>query len=164
MKYILLFLPLAMMAYEDFRHRAIHWVWLLLLTAGIVWAFPTMGREALINLMLIAVQLGILTLYFSIKQGRLVYLPDGLLGWGDILFYIPLCLLLSPENLVCFTVVSMLLTLVGFAAYSYLQHSQITIPLAGCFSLCLMGTLVLGMLTGFDVQRDSIIREMVMNY
>jgi hypothetical protein len=158
MKYILLFVPLLMMAIEDFRHRAIHWVWLLVLSGGIISYSHFKIGHFVANIVLVVLQLMVLTLYFSIKSKKLVYLPAGHLGWGDILFYVPLSLFFSTENLIVFTVGSLLLTLLCFVAY-HLNHPvpTITVPLAGCMSLCLVAVTAAGLALDFDFQNDSII-------
>ncbi len=156
MKSLLLFIPLLFMAYEDFRFRAIHWPWLLLLTAGILLNYSFNPAATLINLLLVASQIALLTLYFSIKQGYLVYLPAQHLGWGDILFYVPLCLIFSPGNLLFFTVGSFALTLLFFGAYQLIsKKGATTIPLAGCLSICLLGVLIFGFQKGIDLKEDT---------
>ena len=158
MKYLLLFIPLLMMAFEDFRHRAIHWAWLLVLSGGILWCYRFKAGQFIANIILVAFQLMALTLYFTIKQKKLVYLPSDHLGWGDIFFYVPLCLFFSPENLVFFTVLSLLLTLVAFRSYQlFHRNATVTVPLAGCMSICLIAAMTVGFILDFDFKHDSMV-------
>ena len=145
MGYLLLFLPLAFIAYEDFRYRAIHWAWLVVLVVGVLWCFPVNVKAVIINLLLVCFQLALLTLYFSLKEKELVFLPKQHLGWGDILFYLPLCLLFSPVGLILFLIGGFVLTLLAFAFYNLVSKKMSpTIPLAGCLSVCLGTVLLMG--------------------
>ena len=130
---------LLFIVYEDFRYRAIHWAWLVVLVGGILASYQLDFFSVAINLLLFCIQLLVLTIYFSLKHGRLVSLPKEHLGWGDILFYIPLAMVFSPENLIVFCVLSFSITILSFGLYQIAKKQQTpTIPLAGCLSIFLL--------------------------
>ena len=152
------------MGYEDFRFRAIHWAWLVLLTAGVLLNFSFDGPTTLANLGLVGFQLAVLTLYFSLKHRQFVFLPAQHLGWGDILFYFPLCLLFSPLNLILFTIASLCLTLlIWVACHVTFKQMPSTIPLAGCLSICLAAILIGSFQKGYDLRDDSILLGILKN-
>ena len=139
MGYILIFISLIGIIYQDFSTRQIHLGWLMGWLTGICITVSINWMVTLINLLLISFQLLLLTLYFSLKEKRLVYLPDVYLGWGDILFFIPLCIWFSTGNLVLFFIIGFLGTLVGFVIFRLFRaDASPFIPLAGCLSIFLL--------------------------
>ncbi|MBI1227726.1 MAG: hypothetical protein GC192_21005 [Bacteroidetes bacterium] len=158
MKLLTLMFPLLMMAQEDFRYRTIHWAWLALFIVGIIWCIPIDWRICLYNSILVSTQLLALTLFFSVKTARLVFLPSEYLGWGDILFFIPLCLLFSPGNLIIFTVLSLCTGIGWFLVYRMFFGKMVeTVPLAGFFSICLIVVLIIHVFIDYDFRDDSIL-------
>lgn len=138
---LLLLLALAGIVYEDFKYRAIHWWWLLILAGGILTCRPWSMAQVAINWGFLLSQFILLTLYFSIKQKSFTNIIDQFLGLGDILFLLVIALLFSPINFLLFFVVSLLLTLFFFLGYQYLfasPSSPKTIPLAGALATLLL--------------------------
>jgi len=91
----------------------------------------------------VVVQLIGITLWMSWKERALVNIADRYLGWGDILFFIPMALLFPPIFFVYFYVGSLLMILVGFLLYQAIAPNPMsTIPLAGGLALCLIVTLL----------------------
>lgn len=146
MTYIVILISFLFIIYEDFKERKIHIAWLLILTLVVGFFLHADWKMVIINFCLVFFQLLLLTIYFSIKEKRLIYLPAAHLGWGDILFYIPLCLWFSTSNLILFFIVGFIGILVLFGLYnlSFKPKDQ-SIPLAGCLSVFLI------ILMGFDV-------------
>ena len=125
--------------YEDFRFRAIHWYWLALLGIFAFFYSTSSTTDILANLGFLMIQITGLTLYFSIKNKRIVNIIDSQIGLGDLLFFIPLCLLFKPANFLSFFVISLLGSLIGFIFIQKFWLKKIeTIPLAGCMSIFLM--------------------------
>ncbi len=101
-------------------------------------------------------------MYFSIKQGSMVYLPVQHLGWGDILFFVPLCLLFSPGNLVFFLIFSLGAGIVWYLAYRYFnKKDNATVPLAGIFSLCLIAVFGVHAFFKLDLRSDGLLVALV---
>ena len=121
--------------YQDFKDRAVWWVVFPLAAAAAVWSasstryYEVWWMESLINSLFLAVQFMVLTLYFSIKFRKPVWIFDEFIGWGDVLFLFVLALLLSPVNFILFYWSSIIFTLVIAAVY--LNKRNKNIPLAG---------------------------------
>ncbi|MEL6863598.1 MAG: hypothetical protein AAFP19_04225 [Bacteroidota bacterium] len=138
-----LIVPLAAIIYEDFRYRAIHWIWVALLALGAALFFPLHWPSVGLNLGFLAIQGILLTLYFSIRQGTWINITHDYLGIGDVVFFLPLCLLFSPVNLILFFVVGLSLSLIGFLGFCWLTRREIaTVPLAGCLAVILIPLLI----------------------
>jgi len=149
-------LPTLPIIYEDFRYRAIHWIWVALLTGLIVWAYPLHWPHIFTNFFFILVQLFFLSLYFSIKHRQLINITQSYLGIGDIVFFIPLCFLFSPIHLILFFIGSLLLSLLGSSLYPFFGGKKLaTIPLAGCMALVLILVQVLALWMDFDLKQDA---------
>jgi hypothetical protein len=143
---------LGYLAFQDFKERAISWwlipvLFVLLSVVGLLQNdWQTFITGVVINLGIIAVQLGVVTLYFSIKHKRFVNIIDTMLGWGDILFFVVLAATLSPINFVLGYTICLLVVLFGWLLYkSIVKPLQATIPLAGGMAIVLSFVLVLSM-------------------
>ena len=146
---ILTALLLAVIIYQDFRWRAIHWITLPFL-------FLLLGWQALNHLTLtevvlntalgfgfVAFQVAALTLYVSLKEKKFVNIARSHLGIGDILFFIAISTGFSFINYLLFYVAGFIITIVGYLFISLLRKNKKgTIPLAGalagCFLLCMI--------------------------
>ena len=144
-----LLVVMTVVAYQDFRYRTIN-LFSLIAFSGLamylgaqeltwqVWLMQT-G----INLSFIFIQLFLITIWFSIKEKRWTNIADQYLGWGDILFFIPIALLFNPVHFMCFYIGSLLSVLVGFLCYQMITtNPSPTIPLAGGMAICLIFTLL----------------------
>ena len=134
---------LLVMAYQDFKWRAIHWflfpllLLLVLLGQFLIADLSETIQSAGFNLIFIASQLILLTTYFSIKNSRLVNITKGLLGWGDVLFFINLCFFFSPVNFLIFYLGSLTFSIVLFLIY-FKNSINTKIPFAGLQAICLI--------------------------
>lgn len=145
---ILLCAVLLYMAWQDFADRSIDWflyplsVALIIVngivTGGLGWA------HVFINLALIGVQLAMLVLYFKITKGINLMKGEKFLGWGDILFFLVLTVALSPINFFAFYLLSLLATLLFFAAGQLWSKRFTAVPLAGCQAMLLAALLAAG--------------------
>ncbi len=130
---------------EDFRFREISLIWLvvILITSSLLQLNTNLhlydiATNTFLNLCIIAVNYGILTLYFSLRNKRLVNLGTDYLGIGDLIFLIAVSFLFSPLNFVCFILLSLFFTLLySLFAKLILPEKFKTIPLAGLQSLFL---------------------------
>lgn len=131
-----LIITLLTIAYQDFKSREVQWFWfplLLVLALFKIWYLDQFKElfSFLLNVIMVLLQLLLLTLYFSIKERKLINIADSYLGWGDILFLLNLCFLLSPLNFILFYLVSLLVTITSYLIYNAFVNSSKPIPLAG---------------------------------
>ncbi len=134
---------LGMIAYEDFNHRAISWWWLpLLAIALIIPALYYIEGKILftyfsLNVSFIAIQFIVLTLYFSLKKGKVTNILNQYIGLGDILFFIIIGFFFSPIFYITFFIVGLFITLAGFLVWKITTKRHASIPLAGALAFCL---------------------------
>jgi hypothetical protein len=138
-----LLLVLLFIFLQDMWFRAVHWALFASLAAGLAslqyWGQPGLAiviRQALSNLGFLILVLSLVTLYFSMKKGKLVRLTDELMGWGDILFLTAIAFYLSPLNYILFFILSMPLALLLWLLWqSVSKNKNKHIPLAGFQSI-----------------------------
>ena len=120
--------------YQDMRYRAIYWVCFPLLLVLIIILqhtdINTLLLQGGINTGFLLLQLFILSLYFSLKQRRLVNITRQHLGWGDVLFLMMIAFYFSPLNYLVFYISSLLMVLIVILLIR-LRTSELKIPLAG---------------------------------
>jgi len=139
-----LVLTLLAMAWQDFRYRGISWYHFL--TLG-VFLCLSKGRftsgEVLINLVFLGMVFGLLTAWFSFKEGRLLNLFSAHIGLGDLLFLLCIALYFSFSSFFLFYLLSTLLILIGVGIYLFWSKPEsFTVPLAGLQSLLLLTALM----------------------
>ncbi len=146
---------LALVVYQDVKLRLIH---ILLPVAifglGIAINWDLMRfihMDWISSLLFLALNLLVVTLYFSIKAKRYVNPFDALIGWGDIWFLIALVPLFHFRGYVQFFVMGMLFSLVLFIVMKSIYPKYKTIPLAGFLSIFLIGTTLAQHLTDIDI-------------
>jgi hypothetical protein len=145
---------------EDFKYRSIHWLNIVALGAAVVLgillhAFTYSTQDFLFNLLFLGIQFISLTIYFSIKQGRLINITYAHIGSGDIMYLLVLSPLFSPTAYVIFTLGSLIMALLGVVMYQWRSgRSVVEIPLASFMAIWLI---VSGVLIQFypDVISDS---------
>ncbi len=137
---------LAMIFWEDLRSRMVHWFWFPLLVTGFVVlrffqgeSLRAMTSSISVSMGFIAVQLLLVSLYFSFKSKRWINITDGMLGWGDVLLLVSLAFYFALPALVAFYISSLLIILVGWLIYQRIwQHPAKLIPLAGLQAIALL--------------------------
>jgi hypothetical protein len=144
---IIAFLVLAIIFYEDLRHRAVHWFWFPVLF-GTFFLYSVQWlpwKEWLvvlgINLVFLLLQLGLITLYFSLRNKRLEVITQGFLGWGDVLFMVCACACFNLANYMVFHVFSLVFALLSALFIPRLKQKGI--PLAGLQAFLLLAFLLL---------------------
>ncbi|MDT3403741.1 hypothetical protein QE417_002813 [Mucilaginibacter terrae] len=148
---ILIIVFLAALFFEDMRYRAVHWFWfpLLIIASFFLHYFGNLPVSIFINRIstnggFIWAILILLTSYFSIKHRKFVNINDGLLGAGDILFWVVAGCYLSLLNFMLFYISSVILILLGWLIYQQFSESNNKrIPLAGLQSFLLASTISL---------------------
>ena len=145
---ILILLALAVVFLQDLQSRSVYWVVFPALAALLVTLrlhdqpFLEIARSFAVNLAFLLVQLTLLTLYFSVKQRRLLKLTDGWLGWGDVLFLAVCAVYLSFINFLLFYMGSLIAVLAFWLIrQAVVKTAESRIPLAGLQGL-LLGVLL----------------------
>ncbi|MBS7565382.1 hypothetical protein KHS38_13300 [Mucilaginibacter sp. Bleaf8] len=130
---------LLMITIEDMRSRSVHWFWFPALAIGLAalrgqqgQSIKEIGSSLAITFSFLAVQLLLVTAYFSVKHRQLVNIANGMLGWGDILFLLSVAFYMPILHYMAFYIISLIIVLL--ASFIYMQISgkkQLAIPLAG---------------------------------
>ena len=142
---IYLFACLSIIAYQDFKQRQIFWFLIPLLFVGFVLkallsdSSGALFTNSLFNFVFIALQFVFLSIYISIRNGRIINIVNTHIGLGDVLFLLVGCTAFSPLNYIIFYLVSSCVTLLGFGIYTFFsKRSSPEIPLAGAMSVMLI--------------------------
>lgn len=129
-----------LIAWEDFRFREIRWFWFLLFGGlGIMQGIMTLGSDYfgihLPGLVMIALMIGLVVLYFRLKRNGPVM--DSFLGWGDVIMLIALVLWLEAQAFLLFYVVGLSLTVLYYGLMQRLKKlpKDHPIPLAGILAI-----------------------------
>lgn len=153
---------------QDFRYRAVSWIIFPLLVMMAVIKNMVVSaevlslfREAFVNLIFVAVQLGLLYLYFCIKRNEWVSLTREYLGWGDILFFLASAFFFSFVNFLLFYLVSLILVIIIALLAGWTKPESKKVPLAGCQALFLAAVYGLDLFSqNFDLMGDEFIITM----
>lgn len=141
---------LGALAVQDFKSRSVYWFWFPFLVtafAGMHWLrfhqLDNYWEPVTFNLLFVSLQLAVLTIYFSLKNGRVVNITHQLLGWGDILFFLAAAFYLSVLNFVFFYVASLIVVLFCWLLWRLISVKRGRhIPLAGFQSILLIMFLI----------------------
>lgn len=144
MEYVLLITLLVLCFYQDVKSRGIHWViFPALLAASIYMARTYISVEQILyNLMYITFMLGVLTLYLSLKKGKLTFPTNGYFAWGDILFLIAVTPLFSFQSFMLFFTIGTCVTLI-FHLIASMIKVQKSVPYAGYMAIFGIGYIFL---------------------
>lgn len=145
MKYVLLLISLGAIAYEDFKFRAIHWFWLLLLSAACFYFSGTSNRAIVLNIAIVVLEFAGVWMYFCLKNRGPINIFQSQIGIGDALFLISVTSLFETKYFIAALIVGLLLSLVIYQAFIKIQllKQESTIPLAGLLSIQLIFLLFL---------------------
>jgi hypothetical protein len=133
---VILIIVLLVILFQDLKLRSVHWslfpmVFVCAIFIGIEniemmqWGFSLLF---LVTLMLS------LTLYLTIKTGKLVNITNGFFSWGDILFLLAIIPVFDVSSFMLFFTFGTLITLV-FHVIAHVIKAQKTIPYAGYMAL-----------------------------
>lgn len=134
--------------YQDIRYRSVYWIsFPVLLFLMITLGFQNLKavdlfHNSLVNSGFLLIQLFILTVWFSIKQGSIVNITHSLIGWGDVLFLLSITCYLSPLNYLAFYMISLLVILSLILVFAGSEKKGLKVPLAGFQSLLLIVFLI----------------------
>ena len=139
---IAILITLLFIAFQDFKYKAVLWIWfpilfLLIISKEITeLGINTSLNYFIFNLSFIIVQLILLTFYFSVKHKKLINIINKILGLGDILFLVALAAYFSPINFILFLISSLTIVLITYGLgliFNKIQNKQI--PLAGAIAI-----------------------------
>lgn len=143
---LLIILVLAGIAFQDLRLRAIHWLWLPALAGLFLWDGLLHADLNIVlqnfgyNMAFLVLQFAVLTLWFSLKEGRFSNIVDRYLGLGDVLFFVAIALAFSVHNFIIVFTCALLFSLVSYLIYILVKpNANKHIPLAGLMAFPLMG-------------------------
>lgn len=136
---IAILLLLLIIAYEDFRVRAIHTFLPILLFACLVTKYYTAAyhidyiQTIGINIAFLLMQVFLAMIFFTVREKQLVNIFKSYLGTGDVLFLLSISPAFSTINFVAFYTVSLAIiaTLYFVAGTIKWVNSNHQIPLAG---------------------------------
>ncbi len=146
--HIVIILLLLTLIYQDFKHRSVWWIILpVLIICQFTLSCKLIGWEELwqntaINIMLTALQLLVLTLYFSLRNGSWTAIINKYIGSGDLFFFIFLALAFSPFNFLAFFIVSLLAILLIYALTVKKELKKYKIPLLGGMAIAYLFVLL----------------------
>ncbi len=132
--------------WQDIRMRAIYWV-LFPLLFGLGWfgfQQTVTPNELLFSLSILIVLLLALTIYLSIKNGRIVNMTKGFFCWGDVLFLLSALPFFTAQNYLYFFTGGTIIVLLTHFITSLLTKKD-TIPYAGYMALILLFNVLTGM-------------------
>ncbi|MGZ6519676.1 MAG: hypothetical protein ACXVED_18980, partial [Bacteroidia bacterium] len=138
---ISLLLCLGSILFQDLKQREISAILIPLLLTGFLLRglhsekIQMLLNGSLINIGFVLIQLFLLTIYFSVRNKKLLNIINTYLGLGDILFFIVSCAAFSPLNFILYHISAMIFSLAGVIIYSRISRKEIReIPLAGTMS------------------------------
>ncbi|MFI5219073.1 MAG: prepilin peptidase [Bacteroidia bacterium] len=167
----LCFVFLSVIIYQDFKYRQIAWVLLaaLFVLFFVKSSFNKNPAEVFINILFsmafIAIQLMLLTFYFSLRQKKIFNIVNTYLGLGDILFLIVLTALFAPVNYILFFITGMFITLAGYGIYIFIKKDMnYKIPLAGCLGMQLVICFILQYPMALNFNNDDTIKNVLQQW
>ena len=163
---------LGVIAFQDFKYRAVSWVvFPVLLMLVVVGAFQqnSVGyivEQLLFNFLFVVSQLLMLTIYFSIKNHKATNIFNTYLGLGDVLFFVVLAASFSFLNFVFVYIFSLLSVAVVYLFYRLLKKNATSqIPLAGGMAVSLVFLMLLKNSTeGLNFYDDAYLMEKLVRY
>lgn len=153
---------LLLLIYQDFTKFSVSGIALLgLIALQPVVALFTLDLETWLiylvtNVVLSVAQFSILRLYFSLKERgkkEKKQFLNGIIGTGDLIFWLFLCEAFSPFNLTVFVIVSLILTLIVHVLRKQMSHK---IPLIGYLSIAYLIVLI----SGYSCYDDTLLINM----
>ncbi|KQR70888.1 hypothetical protein [Pedobacter sp. Leaf176] len=146
----LMLVVLAIIAWEDYKFRAVHWWLFVLLFSGLGlvtflnFGFRISMERTMQNSVFVVLQVLSLSIYFSLKKGKRVNIFKGYFGLGDLCFLMAMSIYLPLLSYVLFYVGSLLLViLVTVFRNAFLKQNSLKIPLAGYQAICLLMLMIL---------------------
>jgi hypothetical protein len=143
---ILILIILLLIFVQDILSRSVYWIVFPILVISFVTLRVISNKQLanvplniLVNCCFLALQLLLVSAWFSLRRGKLVNIMSELLGWGDILFLISICFYLSVLNFLFFYIISLIsILLLWFGYQNTVVKKDRYIPLAGLQAILFM--------------------------
>jgi Flp pilus assembly protein protease CpaA len=139
---ILLLLILGVLAFQDFKQRAVSWIFLVVLfvlivtKALLVLPLAVLGGYFAINAMILSLQFIGLIFYFKMKGYSFSDFWKQVMGAGDFLFLLCLCGAFAPFNFIVFILAGLAFTILGYIAmFVFRVRNAKAIPFAGLLAI-----------------------------
>lgn len=138
---IIIFVILALIAYEDFKYLAVSWFYFPVLAVLVtIHSLQELGKTVLIsylsiNLVVVVILFTVVFTYVSIKQKTLTNIFKSYIGMADLLILLIFSLSFSPINFVAFMLVGFVLSIFVFGLLGIIKKNHKRIPLAGVLAL-----------------------------
>ncbi|MCB2196739.1 MAG: hypothetical protein KQH79_12825 [Bacteroidetes bacterium] len=163
---ILLLIILAFIVYQDFRFKAVSWIFFPVgFVLGIVVALLEVNlHNLLINsatiLLFLIFQLAIIMLFTRLKYKKTKNVFNSVFGLGDILFLTMIVPFFSPINFLLYFILSLIFTLVTFILFSKTRVLKSPrVPLAGLQSMFLIIVIISQIICKFSFYNDFLILQ-----
>ena len=141
---ILFILVLLFIFFQDLKFRAVYWFLFPIVLVLSVWVGLDLTNieNMLWSLSFFLFSMGFLTLYMSLRQGKLINITKGFFSWGDILFLLAIIPLFSFYLYLMFFTLGTIGTLLVHGIVLTVSKGEKTIPFAGYMSLFLTTYLI----------------------
>ena len=132
---------LLLICIQDFKEREISW-WTIpvLLICSFFLESRSLNElftDTIVNLIFIIINLLVITVYYSIKQGHFVNIINKQLGLGDVLFFVVCCFIFSIPNFILYFLLSMVSSIfLGVLIQKIFKSAYV--PLAGIMASILV--------------------------
>jgi len=168
-QFILCFV-LLILAIQDFRLRAVHWILFpILLVLFITDSLSQVDLKdyisgTAINLLLIIAQGVILFIYYSVQGKKLNQIMNSVLGLGDILFIIIMAFAFSWTSFILFYIAGLVFALfIWIIRILLTRNSQGLIPLAGLLAIYMIIITITGVFIP-EIGRNSNLLDTLFSY
>ncbi len=155
--FTLLVVCFGIMIYQDTKYRHIHVV-LPVLVFGVVYYFNNtiiVFGDVLKSSIFLLLNFAVITIYFSIKNSRIINPFKNQIGIGDLVFLIGVTPLFSFRNYVLFFISGMFFALLMYTLFQK-RYVLTGIPLAGYLSLYIIVLMVPNMFINTNIFYDFI--------
>lgn len=135
---ILLIITLCFLIVSDFRSKSVYvWQILLFFVAQLLYCFLSADKLAIIHNMITN---SLFLVFLSLCMGIYIFIrfreKSKLIGWGDILFVFALTPYFTLHRFLVFMIISMILSLSGWAVYYLMGRRSKEIPLVSTIGIC----------------------------
>lgn len=142
----LLIISLLPIIYTDFKSRyvtlwSIALFWIAALSYFLF--YNNINKYELAISYIVLLIISILSILITLLAKRQKLKASDIAGAGDLLFFLPIPLLLGPIQLIQFLIASCVAGIAGFLVLSRKDSSEKSIPLAGWGSICLIPFILL---------------------
>ena len=133
---LILIIVLLVILFQDLKLRSVHWsLFPMLLACSIILRIENIEiMQWGFSLLFLGTLMLSLTLYLTIKTGKLVNITNGFFSWGDVLFLLAIIPVFDVSMFILFFTFGTLLTLI-LHVLAHVIKVQKTIPYAGYMAL-----------------------------